>query len=238
MQLVDEVLEASGGLAQWWQLTRFTIHLSIGGALLQRMPGAVSMKDMVIEGELKRQSLEMTGFTAPDHRALYWPDRIALERADGELFAEHRATVTEFRERLKASTWDELLLAFFCGSLLRAYLEIPFVLAEADVVVSEGNMSSERGERLRALHVRLPQRLAIHTQECTLYFDDQALLRRQQYSSPHDRDMEIVQTYSSYQRYSGIMIPTLSRLLPLQRASATIASVSLVDIEIFDVTFE
>jgi hypothetical protein len=236
MQLLDDVLQASGGLERWRQLRRFTVHLSIGGALFPRMSGPALMKDMVVEGAVHEQALEMTGFTAPDRRALYRPDRVALERSDGQLLEERRATAAEFRRSLKASTWDELLLAFYCGSLIRSYLDIPFVLADADVVISELPLSNGRDKRLRTLQVRFPERLAAHTAESTLYFDSQALLRRQEYSSLHEDGTRIAQTYSGYQRYSGILVPTLCRLLTKKQDAAT--GLTPVDIEIFDAAFE
>jgi hypothetical protein len=239
MELLDDVLLASGGLEQWRQLRRFTVHLSIGGTLCRRMCGSVSMKEMVVEGGVHEQALEMTGFTAPERRALYRPDRVALEGSGDQLVEERRATAAEFRESLKASAWDEVLLAFYCGSLIRTYLDLPFVLADSDVVISELALPSGGDERLRALQVRFPERLAAHTVESALYFDSQALLRRQEYTALHDDGMSIAQTYSGYQCYSGILIPTLCRLLPMSKDdAATIAKPSLVDIEIFDAAFE
>jgi hypothetical protein len=40
MALLSDVLQASGGLDLWRQMRRFTIHLSIGGALFARKCGA------------------------------------------------------------------------------------------------------------------------------------------------------------------------------------------------------
>jgi hypothetical protein len=236
MGLLDDVLQASGGLEQWRQLRRFTVHLSIGGTLCPRMCGPALTKDMVVEGAVHEQALEITGFTAPDRRALYRPDRVALERSDGQLLEELRSTAAEFRRSLKASSWNDLQLVFYCGSLIRSYLDIPFVLADADVVFRELVLPNGRDKRLRALQVRFPERLAAHTPESTLYFDGQALLRRQEYPALHEDGTRIAQTYSGYQRYSGILIPTLCRQMTKKLDAAT--RPTLVDIEIFDAAFE
>jgi hypothetical protein len=194
------------------------------------------MKDMVVEGAVHEQALEMTGFTAADRRALYRPDRVALERSDGELLKERSGPPAEFRRGLKAQTWDELQLVFYCGSLIRDYLGTPFVLADSDVIVSELDVANGRDKRLHALQVRFPERLAAHTPESTFYFDNQALLRRREYPSLHEDGARIVQTYSGYQPYSGILIPTLCRLLTKGNDGPT--RPTLVDIEIFDAAFE
>jgi hypothetical protein len=237
MGLLNDVLMASGGLEQWEKLRRFTMHLSIGGTLFTRVRGAALMKDVVAEGQVHEQPLEMTGFTAPDRRASYRPDRVALERSDGKSLAERRATAAEFRGDLKAKAWDELQLVFYCGSLIRAYLGFPFTLADTDVVVRELPPSNGRDERLRRLHARFPERLATHFAEGMFYFDDQSQLRRQEYAPPHADDMIIAQMFSGHQRYSGILVPTLCRLLIKKADGAVITRPSLVDIEIFDVLF-
>jgi hypothetical protein len=232
MRLLDDALQARGGLDRWRRLRRFTVHLSIEGALFNRMHGRTLMKDMVVEGGVHEQALEITGFTAPDRRALYRPDHVALERSDGQILAERRAPAAKLRRLLKARTWDELLLTFYCGSLIRHYLDIPFVLADADVVVSEDNQIS-------ALRVRFPERLAAHTAESTLYFDTEAQISRQEYAALHAQRTSIAQIYSGYQRYSGILVPTLCQLLLVDEQDAEIsARTTLVHIEIFDAVFE
>src|SRR5215469_14142934 len=115
MALLDDVLQASGGLDLWRQLRRFTIHMSIGGVLCAEKCGGAQLKDLVAEGCTREQELEMTGFTAPDKRALYRPDRVALEGCDGSLLKERRASPAQFQDELRANSWDELQLAYYCG---------------------------------------------------------------------------------------------------------------------------
>ncbi len=238
MRLLEDVLQASGGLDRWRQLKRFTVHLSIGGALFARKCGSAVIKDVVVQGGVHEQALEITGFTAPDRRALYRPDRLALERSDGELINERCATAAEFRRDLKASTWDELQLAFYCGSLVRTYLDVPFVLAEADVMIKELTPLNGGEMSLRPLRVRFPERLAPHAAENTFYFDHESLLRLQEYVAPQEDGLTIAQMFSGHQRYSGILVPTLCQLLTKSDDGAIIPRPSLVDIEIFDAAFE
>ena len=236
MALLDDVLQASGGLELWRQLRRFTVHLSIGGALCTRMCAPL-VKHVVVEGGVHEQALEITGFTAPDRRALYRPDWVALERSDGALLKERHATAAEFRRDLKAGAWDELQLAFYCGSLIRSHLNLPFVLADADVVINEPTPANGH-DRLRQLQVRFPERLATHSTESTFYFDDRSLLRRQDYCAPHHDEMRIAQIFSGHQCYSGILIATLCRLLMRDDDDSIIARPSLIDVEIFDASFD
>src|ERR1700683_4952871 len=107
MALLSDVLQASGGLDLWRQMRRFTIHLSIGGALFARKCRATQLKDLVAEGSTQQQSLEITGFTAGDRRALYRPDWVALEEQGGQLLKERHAPPAEFRGHIKSKNCDE-----------------------------------------------------------------------------------------------------------------------------------
>ena len=180
----------------------------------------------------------MTGFSAPDKRALYRPDRVALEGCDGTLLEERRATSAQFQQELRTKGWDELQLAYYCGSLMWNYLAVPFVFADGDVVTEELSAANTRGKSLRRLQVRFPSRLATHSVEHLFYFDDQALLQAQEYPAAHDDQTRVAQVFSGHQRFSGILVPTLCRLLKIGLDGSAVARPSLVDVEIFDVVFE
>src|SRR5262245_6678719 len=79
MALLDEVIKASGGLGRWNELRRFTLHLSIEGTLFSRFGQAGRFKDLVAEGSIYTQSVRFTGFTGPEHSALYEPDCVTIE---------------------------------------------------------------------------------------------------------------------------------------------------------------
>ena len=238
MGLLDDALQASGGLDLWRQLRRFTVHMSIGGVLCAEKCGGAQLKDLVVEGCTREQDLEMTGFTAPDKRALYRPDGVALEGCDGTVLKERRASPAQFQQELRASGWDELHLAYYYGSLIWNYLAVPFVLADGDVVTEELSPANTRGKSLRRLQVRLPSRLATHSAEHLFYFDGEALLQVREYPAAHDDRTRVAQVFSGHQRFSGILVPTLCRLLKIGLDGSPVARPSLVDVEIFDVVFE
>src|ERR1700744_4480458 len=116
MTLLDEVLEACGGIERWRRLTRFTLHLSIDGDLLARRGRAGSFKDLVAEGSTRAQAVQFTGFTAPDRRGLYQPDRVAIESLDGTVFEVREQPHTDFLSPASDNApWDDLQFLYFCG---------------------------------------------------------------------------------------------------------------------------
>jgi hypothetical protein len=236
--LLDHVLRAGGDLDLWRQMRRFTVHMSIRGALIAaRCPG-VKLPEFVAEGDTREPALEIIGFTALDLRALYRPDWTALEQPDGCRLNERRATPEELTRQLQSATWDYLHLAHYCGGLIWSYLTTPFVLAEPDVECEELESMKVHGQRWRRLKVLYPARLVTHAREQTLYFDRQGLLRRLDTSAVHADGTQIAHFFSGHQRYSGILVPTMSRVLTIEASGALVDKPPLLDVEIFEAQFK
>jgi hypothetical protein len=234
--LLSDVLKAAGEDLRR-QMRRYTLHMSVGGALCRRKCGSAQLKDLVVEGSTDQQSLAINGFSGLGRRALYRPDRVALEGRDGQLLKEGKASPQELRERLRTGIWDELQLAYYCGYSIWNYAAVPFVFAEADVATEELEPVRVAAAIWRRLRVRFPPRLVTHSSEQTFYFDHDGILCRLDYTAEHE-DTRIAQLFSAHQLFSGMLIPTLSRSLPITPDGVSPAKQSLVDIEIFDVVFE
>ena len=238
MALLGDVLQASGGPDLWRQMRRFTVHLSIGGALCARKCRAARLTDLVAEGGTQEQAVEITGFNAGDRRALYRPDWVAIEGRDGQLLQERYASPVKFRDCMKSTRWDELQLAYYYGYLIWNYVAVPFILADSDVITEELESSDAHGESWRGLKVEFPPRVVTHSARQTFYFDREGLLRRVDYPAIDDDRTQIAQVFWEHQRFSGIFVPTLCRISKLGVGGPLVAESPLLDIEIFDAAFE
>jgi hypothetical protein len=236
VSLLRDVLEVAGG-DRWRQMSRYTLHMSVGGAFCSHKCSSARLKDLVVEGRTDQQWLEINGFCGVDQRALYRPDRVVLEGAGGQLLKERKGPPQELREDLRAGIWDELQLAYYCGYSIWNYAAVPFVFAEPDVMTEELEPESVHADTWRRLRLRFPPRVVTHSPEQTFYFDCDGLLQRLDYTSENE-GTRIAQLFSGHQRFSGILIPTLSRSLPIAPDGRLPGKPSLVDIEVFDVVFE
>ncbi len=236
--LLESALRASGGAGLWRGISRFTLHVSITGALCTAKCGTAQLKELAVEGSTQIQAVDITGFAGADLRALYRPDWVALEGPDGRQIVRRQATPEEFREGLQSATWDQLQLAFYCGYLLWNHVATPFILADPDFESRELPQSLESGESLRPLSVVFPPRVITHATAQTFYFDRQGYLRRLDYPAAHADRTQIAQVFSAHQRFSGILVPTLSRLLTVGADGVPVAKPPVLDIEIFDAEFE
>jgi hypothetical protein len=238
VDLLEKAVRASGGLDLWRLTRRFTLHMSITGSLCATRCGTAQLRELVVEGSTQTQALEITGFTRADLRALYRPDWVALEGHDARRLMERQGSPEALRSELQSTTWDELQLAHYCGYLIWNHITTPFILAATDFETKELRRNIARGERLRQLRVVFPARVATHAREQTFYFDREGLLRRLDYPAAHEEHTQIAQMFSGHQRFSGILVPTLFRLLSIGAEGVPVAKPSLLDVEIFDVRFE
>ena len=97
MSLLEKALRASGGLDLWRLTRRFTLHMSITGSLCTARCSTAQLKELAVEGSTQTQALEITGFARADLRALYRPDRVALEGQDARRLRERQGSPEEFR---------------------------------------------------------------------------------------------------------------------------------------------
>jgi hypothetical protein len=235
--VLQNALRTSGGLDLWRLTRRFTVHMSITGVICTAKCSTANLKELVVEGSTHSQELEITGFPRADMRALYRPDWVALEGQDARRIMERHGSPEEFRRDLQSRTWDELQLAHYCGYLIWNYMVTPFILADSDFETKELRRSGVRAERLRQLEVTFPARVVTHAATQTFYFEREGFLRRLDYPAPHESGTQIAQMFSGHQRFSGILVPTLCRLLGVGADGVPVAKPTLLDLEIFDVNF-
>jgi hypothetical protein len=236
--LLEKALHVSGGLDLWRLTRRFTLHMSITGELCTTRRSTAQLKELVVEGSTQTQDLAITGFAGADLRLLYRPDWVALEGQDDRPLMERHGSSQAFRSGLQSATWDELQLAHYCGYLIWNYIATPFILADPDFETKELRRYVAHGESLRRLKVVFPARIVTHAISQTFYFDRAGFLKRLDYPAAHDDRTQIAQMFSGHQRFSGILVPTLCRLLSIGAEGVPVAKPSLLDLEIFDVHFE
>jgi hypothetical protein len=233
MALLDDTIEASGGLARWSHLSRFTLHISIGGTLFARAGHGSDFKDVIAEGSTCRQSVRFTGVSGGEKCGSFQPDAITVESLDGQILRTWPNP--SLADIGKDTLADDLHLVFFCGVAIWNNLTTPFLLTRPDVEVEELPPWQEHSELWRRLRARFPPDILTQSPEQIFYFDEKALQRR----TDHDLLGSRIAHYSwAHQTFNGIVVPTLQRSLMLQPDGTSIAKPVLIDIEIFDALLE
>lgn len=235
MALLDDVIDASGGMTRWSSLSRFTLHLSVGGTLFSSAGHAREFKDVIAEGTTRTQSIRFTGITGGEQSGSFQPDAITIESVDGDVLQTWSNPNLAFAHAGPQVLADELHLIFFCGVAIWNYLTTPFVLARPDVIVEELPPWQEGTETWRRLRAQFPPGLATLAREQTFHFDANALQRR----TDHDLlGMKAAHFSWAHESFGGIVVPTLRRSQVLQDDGTVNARPVLIDVEIFDASFE
>ncbi|MDA9411133.1 MULTISPECIES: hypothetical protein [unclassified Bradyrhizobium] len=235
MALLDDAIDACGGLARWNSLSRFTLHLSVGGTLFADAGHAREFKDVTAEGSMRTQSVRFTGITGGEQSGAFAPDAITIETLDGQMLRTLSNPSLAVPSNGTHALADELHLVFFCGVQIWNYLTTPFLLARPDVAIEELPPWRENNETWRRLRAQLPPSLINLASEQVFYFDENALQRR----TDHDLLGARVAHYSwAHDNFDGIVVPTLRRTLMQQPDGSAIAKPVLIDVEIFDAVFE
>ncbi|SDH89657.1 hypothetical protein SAMN05216338_1014164 [Bradyrhizobium sp. Rc2d] len=235
MALLDDVIDATGGMSRWNSLSRFTLHLSVGGTLFSSAGHPREFKDVIAEGSTRTQSVRFTGITGGEQSGSFQPDAITIESVDGEVLQTWSNPNLAFSDTDSHVLADELHLIFFCGVAIWNYLTTPFLLARPDVAVEELSPLQEGSETWRRLRAQFPPNLVTFAGEQIFYFDDKALQRR----SDHDLFGMKVAHYSwAHEIFGGIVVPTLRRSQLRQPDGTVNAKPILIDVEIFDASFD
>jgi hypothetical protein len=80
--LLDEVIEAHGGLARWAQLETIHARLTQGGVTWALKGHPDELSDVYVTVRLHEQSVSHRPFLEPGLHSCYTPSRVSIERAD------------------------------------------------------------------------------------------------------------------------------------------------------------
>jgi hypothetical protein len=238
MALLDEVLEANGGMDRWRYVQQFTVHMSIGGALLAQKGNADLLKEIVANGTIETQSVRLTGLGAPDRCVTYRPHRVAIERSDGTVLLTRSDPRAALLQDAQDAPWDDLDLVYFSGLSVWNCLAIPFLLAHPKIRMEELAPWRDGVGEWRRLRAIFPPSIATHSSAQTFYFDSDRLQRRADYQLVAAGRPLVADYSSAHQKFSGITVPTLRRSLEIGHDGAVVPRPALIDIESFDVSFD
>ena len=160
---------------------------------------------------------------------------MTIENLDGQVLRTWLNPSLEFLDHANDPLADDLHLVFFCGFSIWNYLTTPFLLARPDVTVEELSPWTENDQTWRRLRAFFPPDIVTSSPEQIFYFDENCLQRRADYDLLGTR----VAHYSwAHQAFCDIVVPTLRRSLTVRPDGTAAPKPVLLDVEVFDATFE
>ncbi|MGC1303746.1 MAG: hypothetical protein WA840_15380 [Caulobacteraceae bacterium] len=197
-----------------------------------------ALKDFVAEGEVGEQRLRIVGFTAGNRSAAYHPDRVTIETADGQVIQARDHPGGALPASVEEGSWDDLDLAFFCGLTIRNHMAIPSCFADPGFQVDEVAPRRDDAQGWRRLRVRFPPEVATYAREQIFSFDENGLQRRMECDFRRFGAESLVLSWWAHQVFAGVTAPTLGRMVLARRVNGIVSQIPLIDLEMFDLSFE
>lgn len=240
--LLDEVLEAHGGLARWRSVSEARATGRFGGLLRSRLPGN-RMANVALRMHFDDQWIAFDDFPAAGRHAVFDRGVVRIESDDGdevlESRSEPRTMFTGLSGLRRNFSWDALDATYFAGYAWWNYLSTPLLLTRDGVKVREGDPWRERGETWRRLEARFSPGLHTHSPQQTFYVDASGLIRRHDYvAEPVGRWARAAHYCDDHRDFDGLVFPTRRRVHPIGPRGRALAAPTLVALDIEDVNLK
>jgi hypothetical protein len=120
-------------------------------------------------------------FGADDQETAFTPERVAIEKLDGQVVSERLNPRESFDGHEFATPWDPLQRAYCNGYAPWTYLTTPFLLTLDGMSVREIAPGERNGQTWVGLQAHFPPEIASHSSAQEFCFADDRLLRRHDY---------------------------------------------------------
>jgi hypothetical protein len=236
MRLLDEVLEAHGGLERWSTTRLIAAREKVGGLLPRTRMAGNRFADCRVTVDVSERRVSFDPFPRPGQIGVFEAGQVRIETADGEVVesrSDPRAAFTGLSGLRRNLRWDALDSVYFAGYANYNYLTTPFLLTLDGVEVGEGEHWEEEGELWQRLEVTFPEGFDTHSRRQTFYYDALRLLRRHDYvAEPIGRLARAAHYCSEHARAGGLVFPTRRRVFPIGRANKPLRSPTLVSLDL------
>ncbi len=242
MDLLQQALAAAGGADRWRRMRGFTVHITIGGKLIDRKYGSSALKEVVIEAEVLGRVVRIMGVDARDDQFVCCASQISVESENGGSSHVEPRPFESWKRQASRKAWDILDLAQYCSYSVWHLVAMPYLLLSGESTCEILPLNRDRGEREghaeppRAISVCFSPAAAICPLRQILFFDADGLLIRTDYEAIEFNGVRISQLVSAHQNFGGYIIPTLRRSRLVGSGQSPDGS-PVLDVEIFDFSF-
>ncbi len=227
--LLQQVLEAHGGLARWSRLRAVRARVAFGGLAFALRWNRAGARERLVTILPHRAQVVFEDFPGVGYQAAFSPEHVWIADPRGGVRSERALPREAFASWRRALWWDDLDLLYFAGYATWNYFTHPFLLAAPGVECAETEPWTEGGECWRRLEVRFPPGYPTHCPAQVFYYDEKLRLRRHDYTATVFASWAAAAHYShDHVTVQGIPFPTWRRVVPRSRSSAARPGPTLV----------
>jgi hypothetical protein len=207
-ELLEQILDAHGGLAKWNTYRELHATFNVNGELLKVKGYGDGLANAVISLETREQRVIFPSFPGNDVSTSFTPELVTIFDRYQDIVEQLPGPLQSFKGHESSTPWNVLQLAYFSAYASWNYLTAPFNFTMPGVKLELLPPWEENGEMLQRLAVSFPYGFATHNSRQVYFFDHTGLLRRHNYFPDVLNGMPIVQVVTGYQEFSGMKFPT------------------------------
>jgi hypothetical protein len=226
--LLDQVLDAHGGIQRWHAARSIRARLDVTGPTWAVVGQEKVLLGVDIEVDPHEQRTVFTGFTGAGRRGIHTLDHVAIVDEDGTVLSQRYAPRESYPPRDANTRWDPLHALYFGGYAMWNYLTTPYLLSWPGV------HTEELAER--RLRVVFPPYIATHSTEQTFSFDETGLLRRIDYAPYVLGSRSGAHHTQAHRTVSGLVFPTHRYVLPV--VDGKLGTTPIITIDLADITVD
>jgi hypothetical protein len=234
-ELLDLAVRAHGGLDRWNKVKAIKVGASITGAIWFVKGKGDVLKNVVLTADTRSERLTVD-FAGQDRRAIFEPNRIVIETANGTLIESRDDPEKSFAGQQRETPWDDIDVAYFVGEALWTYLNTPFLYTHDGFATEEIPSIQVEGETWRRLKVTFPDSVKSHSREQISCFGPDGLLRRHDYTVDILGGATGLNYASDYRDVDGIIVPTKRRVYAYEGDYQLVKEPLLVAIDMGEIT--
>ncbi|MGA7963548.1 MAG: hypothetical protein WCA33_17800 [Candidatus Acidiferrales bacterium] len=234
-ELLDLAVKAHGGLARWNEVTTIKVAASITGAIWYVKGKPDFLKNVIVTAETRQERVTLD-FPGQNKRAIFQPNRVLIESADGILIDSRDDPKKSFAGQQRETPWDDIQVAYFAGEALWTYLNTPFLFTHEGFKTEEIAPLKLETETWRRLKVTFPDSVTSHTREQIFCFGANGWLRRHDYTVDVLGGAPGLNYAFDYRNVDGIVFPTKRRVFAYEGDYQPVKEPLLVAIDMGQIT--
>jgi hypothetical protein len=234
-KIIEQVIEAHGGVDRWKNLEAIEALLSARGFLFKAkhrpVLNRIRVRAPAHEPKFIFYDCPQTG----QNSELLGDEEVRIIGADNQVVTSRRQPRVAIRSLRRQIYWDALDFAYFGGYATWNYLVTPFLFLKDGFHIEKLEPLPQMPEFPLRLQVGFPEGLPTHCKKQIFYFDRDYLLRRLDYTAEVvNRWAHAAHICENYQDFNGFKIPTKRRVLPLPFGNKPLSGPVIVAIDIHD----
>jgi len=233
--LLSLAIKAHGGLDRWNRVKAIKVAASITGAIWYVKDKPDFLKNVVLTSETQNERVTVD-FPGQDKRAIFEPNRIVIETANGTLTEARDNPEESFAGQQRETPWNDIHVVYFVGEALWTYLNTPFLYTYDGFITEEIASIQVEDETWRRLKVTFPNSVKSHTKTQISCFGPDGLLRRHDYTVDILGGATGLNYASDYRDVDGITVPARRRVYAYEGDYQLVKEPLLVAIDMGEIT--